>query len=91
MVDLTLYDAEAFAYPWHDVVLFRRLADWKEAPPTFNECVFSNDVHHDANGELAVYGPTDPPYRDVTDPRPWATVFERADKAKAAGVRGSAR
>ena len=31
------------------------------------------------------YAPGDANFRDVTDPRPWATVFDRAEKAKAAG------
>lgn len=83
VVDITLYDPKVFAFPWHDVVVFKRLADWKEAPPTFNECAFSNNVYHDENGELQVYTPGDPHYRDVTDLRPWATVFERAEKARA--------
>jgi len=84
VLDLTLYDPKAFAFPWHDVVVFKKLADWKDAPPTFNECVFSNNVYHDESGELQVYVPGDPRHRDVTDPRPWATVFERAEEAKAA-------
>ena len=84
VLDITLYDGKAFAFPWHDVVVFRRLADWKEAPPTFNECAFSNNVYHDENGELQVYIPGDPQFRDVTDLRPWATVFGRAEKARAA-------
>jgi hypothetical protein len=83
VLDLTLYDAKAFAFPWHDVVVFKKLADWKDAPPTFSECAFSNNVYHDANGELQSYAPGDPNFRDVTDQRPWATVFERAEEAKA--------
>ena len=84
VVDITLYDPKAFAYPWHDVVVFRKLADWKNAPPTFNECAYSNNVYHDQNGELQSYAPGDANFRDVTDERPWATVFERAEKARAA-------
>jgi hypothetical protein len=65
-------------------VVFGKLADWKDAAPTFNECAFSNNVYHDENGELQSYAPGDPLFRDVSDPRPWATVFERAEKARAA-------
>jgi hypothetical protein len=83
VLDMTLYDPKAFAFPWHDVVVFRRLADWKEAAPTFNECAFSNNVYHDESGGLQTYAPGDANFRDVTDPRPWATVFERAEKARA--------
>ena len=79
MLDITLYDAEAFAFPWHDVAEFQRLADWTTAPPLFNECVSTNNVYHDANGLLQHRSTDDPSYRDVADPRPWATVFERAE------------
>jgi hypothetical protein len=81
LVDITMYDPEAFAYPWHEVVVFNKLRDWKVAPPTFYECVFSNNVHHDENGHIQEYLPGDPHYRDLSDPRPWATVFERAEKS----------
>jgi hypothetical protein len=83
LVDLTLYDPEAFAFPWHDAVVFTKLNDWKTAPPTFNECVSTNNVYHDENGHPNEYIPGDIHYRDPSDPRPWATVFERAEKAAA--------
>lgn len=83
LVDETLYDPVAFAYPWHDTVVFSRLKDWTVAPPTFYECVSSNNVYHDANGEIQEYLPGDPQYRDPSDLRPWATVFERAEKSAA--------
>jgi hypothetical protein len=83
LVDMTLYDAEAFAFPWHDTVVFSKLKDWKVAPPTFYECVSSNNVYHDENGKIQEYLPGDPLYRDISDPRPWATVFERAEKSAA--------
>ena len=86
VLDLTLYDPKAFAFPWHDVVVFRRLADWKQAAPTFNECVFSNNVYHDENGALQEYTAGDPHFRDVTDQRPWATVFARAERAASPGA-----
>ncbi len=86
MLDITLYDPKAFAFPWHDVVEFRRLADWKSAPPTFNECVSTNNVYHDANGWLREYSPGDPNYRDAADQRPWATVFQRAENASTEGA-----
>lgn len=83
LVDMTLYDADAFAFPWHDTVVFRKLKDWKLAPPTFYECVSSNNVYHDENGQIQEYLPGDPLYHDLSDPRPWATVFERAEKSAA--------
>jgi hypothetical protein len=86
LLDLTLYDPEAFAFPWHDVVEFQRLADWKLAAPTFNECVSTNNVYHDANGLLQHRSLDDPNYFDISDPRPWATVFERAERARAEGT-----
>jgi len=79
LVDLTLYDPEAFAFPWHDTVVFNKLKDWKVGAPTFYECVFSNNVYHDENGHIQERVPGDPQYRDPSDPRPWATVFERAE------------
>jgi hypothetical protein len=81
LVDMTLYDADAFAFPWHDTVVFSKLKDWKLAPPTFYECVSSNNVYHDENGQIQEYLPGDPLYHDLSDPRPWATVFERAEKS----------
>jgi hypothetical protein len=83
VLDITLYDSKAFAFPWHDVVVFRRLADWKIAPPTFYECVSTNNVYHDADGGLQEYSPGDLNYRDASDARPWATIFERSEKGKA--------
>ena len=85
LLDITLYDPEVFAFPWHDVVEFRRLEDWKTAPPTFNECASTNNVYHDANGQLQEYSPGDPNYRDASDSRPWATVFEHAERANTDG------
>jgi hypothetical protein len=81
LVDMTLYDPEAFAFPWHDTVVFSRLKDWKLAPPTFYECASTNNVYHDDNGQIQEYLPGDPHYRDPSDLRPWASVFERAEKS----------
>jgi hypothetical protein len=81
LVDMTLYDPEAFAFPWHDTVVFSKLRDWKVAPPTFYECATSNNVYHDENGQIQEYLPGDPQYRDPSDLRPWATIFERAEKS----------
>ena len=63
----------------------RGRADWTTAPPLFNECVSTNTVYHDANGELECYTPDDPRYQNPADPRPWASVFERAERAQAEG------
>lgn len=86
LLDITLYDPKAFAFPWHDVVEFRRLEDWTTAPATFNECASTNNVYHDENGLLREYTPGDPNYHDASDPRPWATVFERGEDANADGA-----
>ena len=89
MADITLYDQEAFAYPWHDVATFQQNAGWDgwlERPPTLNECVSTNNVYHDALGRIDDFGPRDPRYQDIFDPRPWATVYERAEAAKAEGL-----
>ncbi len=88
LVDLTLYDPKAFAFPWHDTVIFHKLADWTEAPPTFSECVSTNNVYLDANGILRERAPSDPQYIDITDPRPWATAFERGEAAAAQAGKG---
>jgi hypothetical protein len=83
LVDLTLYDPKAFAFPWHDTVIFRKLKDWTEAPATFSECVSTNNVYLDANGTLRERAPGDPEYNDFLDPRPWATAFARGEAAAA--------
>jgi len=81
VLDITLYDPEAFAYPWHDVVVFSKLKDWRTAPPTFYDCASTNNVYHDENGHQNEYAPGDLNYHDPSDPRPWATVFDRAEKS----------
>jgi hypothetical protein len=86
MVDITLYDPVAFAYPWHDVATFQRSNGWdgwQDQPPTLNECVSTNNVYHDELGRIDDFGPDDPRFKDIFDTRPWATVFERAEVAKA--------
>ena len=87
LVDLTLYDPKAFAFPWHDTVIFHKLADWTEAPATFSECVSTNNVYMDKDGTLRERVVGDPNYLDISDPRPWATAFARGEAAasKAAG------
>jgi hypothetical protein len=79
--DLTLYDAKAFVFPWHDTLTFGKLRDWTEAPATFSECVSTNNVFLDADGTLREHTPGDPEHRDPSDPRPWATAFERGERA----------
>jgi hypothetical protein len=87
LVDITLYDPKAFAFPWHDIVLFTHLADWTAAPPTFTDCVSTNNVYIDAEGVLRERTPGDPEYHDISDPRPWATAFARAGRAAGATPR----
>ena len=82
LLDITLYDPEAFAFPWHDVVVFSKLKDWRTAPPTFYDCASTNNVYHDENGHQNEYSSGEPNYRDPGDLRPWATVFERAEQSK---------
>ncbi len=89
LVDLTLYDPEAFAFPWHDTVIFRKLADWTEAPATFSECVSTNNVYLDADAMLRERTPGDPDYLDISDPRPWATAFARGEAAAAKAAAGN--
>jgi hypothetical protein len=84
LVDVTLYDPEAFAFPWHDAVIFKQLPDWTVAPATFSECVSTNNVFLDADGALGERTPGTPGYIDLSDPRPWATAFERGEAAAAA-------
>ena len=89
LADITLYDSDAFAYPWHDVAVYERRGGWDgwmEQPPTLNECVSTNNVHHDELGRIDDFGPEDRRHRDIFDPRPWATVFERAETAKEEGL-----
>jgi hypothetical protein len=86
VADITMYDAEAFAFPWHDVATYELREDWTMPSPTHNECVSTNNVYHDEHGRIADYGPEDPLYYDIFDPRPWATNFERSEAAKAEGI-----
>jgi hypothetical protein len=89
LVDITFYDPAAFAYPWHSVSSFSRsaeLGDWAGSPPTVNECVSTNNVHHNERGVIDEFGPGDPQWRDLFDARPWGTVFERAERAKQQGL-----
>jgi hypothetical protein len=83
LLDITLYDPLAFAFPWHDTVIFSKVKDWKTSPSTFNECVYTNNTYMDANGDVRERHPGDPEYRDFSDPRPWATVYTRNDNAAA--------
>jgi len=87
LADVTWYDPEAFAYPWHSVGVFRRqgLDAWRSDPPTLNECATTNNVYHDENGVIQEFGQGDPRYHDLFDTTPWLTTFERSEAAKAAG------
>ena len=83
LLDITMYDPKAFAFPWHDTVVFNKVDDWKTSPSTFNECVYTNNAYMDSNGEMREHTPGDPDYRDFSDPRPWATAYDRMDAAAA--------
>lgn len=89
VVDITLYDPVAFAYPWHDVAVFEKIdgtEEWASSPPTVNECVSTNNAYHDEHGLIAERSPTNPDYHDLFDLRPWVTNFERAERAKEEGL-----
>ena len=81
LIDITLYDPKAFAFPWHDVILFKLLKDWTVAPATYSECVSTNNIYMDAQGVLQEHVPGEPGYQDPSDPRPWATAYEKWDAA----------
>ncbi len=81
LVDITLYDPKAFAFPWHDVVLFKTLKDWTIAPATYSECVSTNNIHMDAKGVLQERVPGQAGYQNFADPRPWATAYKIWDAA----------
>ena len=85
IVDITLYDPLAFAFPWHEVALHTLREDWTQPPAVHNECVSTNNVFHDESGRIAELGPDDPRYRDIFDARPWARVFGDMEEAKRAG------
>jgi hypothetical protein len=91
LIDITLYDPKGFAFPWHDTVTFKKLADWTEAPAAFSECESTNNVYMDKDGTLRERTLADPDYHDLSDPRPWATAFARGEAAatKAAVGKGS--
>lgn len=76
LLDITLYDPEAFAFPWHDTVVFKVMKDWTKGPATYSECVSTNNVYLDDKGVLQERAPGDPGFRDMSDPRPWATAYE---------------
>jgi len=89
LLDITFYDSEALAYTWHSVGIFNRNTGqegWLAQPPTLNECVSTNNVHHDELGRIVDYGPDDPRWNNIFDPRPWSTAFERGEEAKERGL-----
>jgi hypothetical protein len=81
LVDITLYDPEAFAFPWHDVAIFHLLKDWTSAPSTYQDCVSTNNVYFNKEGELTYHQPGEPGYLDFSDDRPWAAVYREFDAA----------
>jgi len=80
VVDITLYDPEAFAYPWHDVALFNPVKDWTLRPMMFLDCPSTNNVFLNKYGELDERRPDDAGYVDLTDERPWETAFKLWDQ-----------
>ena len=89
LVDITLYDPLAFAYPWHDVAVFdaaESLDKWMEQPPSLNDCVSTNNTYHDELGLINEYSPLHPEYHDPFDTRPWIKSYENAEEAKRQGL-----
>jgi len=85
VVDVTMYDPKAFAFPWHEVVVHSPRKDWKSPPPVHNECVSTNNAYHNTDGRIAEFAVGDPQYNNMFEPRPWAEVFNRTEEAKRAG------
>ncbi len=79
--DITLYDPEAFAFPWHDFVIYRKYEDWTSAPAMYQDCVSTNNIYLDSQGVLQERVPGDPQYRDLSDDRPWATAYSLWDSS----------
>jgi hypothetical protein len=79
LMDVTVYDPEAFAFPWHDVGILHTLPDWRTAPQSYVNCVYTNNVFLGQDGSVDEHLPGDPGYRNPTDRRPWATAFELWD------------
>ena len=83
VVDVTRYDPVAYAAPQHSVGVFTRAGEYQV--PIFNECVSTNNVHHDAKGWIADVAPGEPGYKDIFDLTPWYTNWLKAEAAKQAG------
>jgi hypothetical protein len=83
VVDVTRYDPVAYAAPQHSVGVFTRAAEYQV--PIFNECVSTNNVHHDEKGWIADVAPGEPGYKDIFDLTPWYTNWMKAEAAKQAG------
>ena len=79
--DVTLYDPEAFAFPWHDLVIYEKYKDWTVAPATYQDCVSTNNIYMDSKGVLQERVPGDAGYTDLSDDRPWATAYKLWDSA----------
>jgi hypothetical protein len=80
VVDITLYDPEAFAYPWHDVALFQPVKDWTLRPMMFLDCPSTNNVYINKYGELDERTPNEAGWVDLTDERPWETAYKLWDQ-----------
>ena len=80
VIDITLYDPEAFAFPWHDVAQFRPVKDWTLRPLLFLDCPSTNNVFLNKYGELDERTPNDSGYVDLTDGRPWETAYKLWDQ-----------
>ncbi len=76
LMDITLYDPVAFAFPWHDVGILHTLKDWTRAPQSYINCVYTNNVYLAEDGSVDERLPGEPGYRDSSDPQPWATAFD---------------
>ena len=80
LIDITLYDPQVFAYPWHDTATFHLFKDWTQNPSTWTDCVSTNNVYLNAKGELVEHAPGELGYRDISDPEPWFTAYKLWDE-----------
>jgi hypothetical protein len=82
LVDITLYDPKAFAYPWHEVGVWRTSREnWLDAPSAYVSCEWTNHAYLGEDGAISERSPGDPGFQDPTELRPWAAAYETWAKA----------
>jgi len=83
IVDVTRYDPVAYAGPQHSTGVFTRSREYQV--PLQNDCVSTNNIHHDDRGWIADVAPGQPGYKDIFDLTPWFTNWMKAEEAKRRG------